>query len=296
MKKQNTKHRKQRLGKHHRRGKEYHSIYWPYIPILFLLAGAFFFSQYIVPMQRDVLAFATSMSRNGLLDETNRQRERFNAAPLRLNSNLSEAAQAKAEDMASRNYWSHTTPDGKQPWVFIEKYDYQYSKAGENLAYGFLNPRETVAGWMNSPSHRDNLLDYDFRDVGFGYVNIDNYQNNGNQTVVVALYGTTENIPLVASENKSEPQPSINTSPETPQPVNRLQAIGGDRFNTWHAFGLGIIGGTSAMGLFASHGIRLRKLIGNGKNFALHHPLLDVCLITTLLLCAFLLQTIGHIQ
>lgn len=133
-------------------------------------------------------AYATEMSRSGLLSSTNIQRSNNGQSSLTINSKLNQAAQAKANDMVARNYWSHNTPDGKEPWVFFDAQGYIYTKAGENLAYGFDNSSATVIGWMNSPSHKANLLDSTFTEVGFGFANSSDYVTTGEETIVVAMY------------------------------------------------------------------------------------------------------------
>jgi uncharacterized protein YkwD len=104
-----------------------------------------------VPQSRPhtgVLAYATTMSVSELLTSTNQQRNANSVAGLSLNTRLNSAAQAKANDMVARDYWSHNTPDGQEPWVFFDAAGYTYHKAGENLAYGFSNAANTVTGWI----------------------------------------------------------------------------------------------------------------------------------------------------
>ena len=146
--------------------------------------------QLSVPLTKtkSVLSYATGLSTYGLLDSTNGQRASNGVGNLSINSKLNNAAQAKANDMATRNYWSHNTPEGNPPWIFFTNAGYTYSKAGENLAYGFTSNDDVIVGWMNSASHRANMLDGTFTEVGFGFANNSNYQNNGEQTIVVAEY------------------------------------------------------------------------------------------------------------
>jgi hypothetical protein len=122
--------------------------------------------------------------------------------------------------MIARNYWSHTTPDGQEPWVFIDNSGYDYSKAGENLAYGFATSSDAVGGWMNSPSHRANMLDTAFSDVGFGFANGSNYNGDGEQTVVVAMYGSPHTLPATTQPATPTPTPAPKTAPTpAPQPT-----------------------------------------------------------------------------
>jgi uncharacterized protein YkwD len=123
-----------------------------------------------------------------LINCTNIQRKNNNLAELNLNSKLNNAAQAKVNDMVKRDYWAHTLPDGQQPWVFIASAGYQYKTAGENLAYGFDNGADITTGWMNSPAHRENMLNPKFTEVGFGSAYSPNFVGNNGQTVVVAMY------------------------------------------------------------------------------------------------------------
>ena len=98
---------------------------------------------------------------------------------LSYSATLSHAAQAKAEDMVRQNYWSHVAPDGTTPWSYFQQSDYDYVSAGENLAYGFTTSEQVITAWMNSPEHRDNVLGT-YSEVGFGFVNGEDYQNGKN--------------------------------------------------------------------------------------------------------------------
>lgn len=135
-----------------------------------------------------VLAYASSMSRGDLFAAANASRAANGLGGFSLNGQLNNSAQAKAQHMADGNYWAHVAPDGTQPWYFFEAAGYNYSRAGENLAYGFSTSYATNDGWMNSASHRANILG-DYVEVGFGIVNSPGFQG-GENTIVVAHYGT----------------------------------------------------------------------------------------------------------
>lgn len=171
---------------------------------------------------QDVLAYATEMSRGGLLTGTNNARAASGLAPLTLDSQLNNSAQAKAQDMANKNYWAHVSPDGTQPWYFFDQAGYAYVRAGENLAYGFMTSQGAVDGWMNSPSHRDNILG-NYYDVGFGIVNTPNYQSSGEQTIVVAHYGARAAAPAppAAPAAPAPSPPAVQAAPvaEAPTPT-----------------------------------------------------------------------------
>jgi len=97
------------------------------------------------------------------------------------------AAQRKAENMFQENYWSHYSPDGKTPWDFILGTGYRYEYAGENLAKNFLFSNGVVDAWMNSATHRDNLLKKEYTEVGYAIVN--GVLNGEQTTLVVQEFG-----------------------------------------------------------------------------------------------------------
>jgi uncharacterized protein YkwD len=159
-----------------------------------------------------VLAYATNTSRSDLATYTNNARAQNGLAALSMNDKLNSSSQAKANDMIARDYWAHNTPDGTQPWWFFDQAGYKYSNAGENLAYGFADSTSTVAAWMNSPAHRANVLG-SFTEVGFGIASGANYQG-GENTVVVAHYGTPAAVPAPAPP---APAPHVQSSTPAPQ-------------------------------------------------------------------------------
>lgn len=197
-------HHKKRRGHHQKRTKQFHHVYLPYLPLVISIIVSIVISGW--RPAGNTLAYATNTSVSGLLAATNQRRAANGAGGLTLNSQLNSAAQAKANDMVARNYWSHNTPDGQEPWVFINNTGYKYLKAGENLAYGFRDSDGTITGWMNSPSHKANMLDTSFTEVGFGFANSPDFNNSGEQTVVVAMYAKPQT--LAATNNYPYPTPA----------------------------------------------------------------------------------------
>lgn len=166
--------------------------------------------------QAEVLAYATNINRSDLLAGTNAARAQNGLAPLTLNSQLNTSAQNKGQHMIANNYWAHVAPDGTQPWYFFDQAGYSYTRAGENLAYGFDSSSATISAWMNSPSHRDNILG-DYKDIGFGIANGESYQGNQN-TVVVAHYGKQVAAPAPAPvQSQAAPTAPATPPASTPQ-------------------------------------------------------------------------------
>ncbi|KUO04984.1 CAP domain-containing protein [Streptomyces caeruleatus] len=100
---------------------------------------------------------------------TNRERARSGLHPLSVDPALTTAAQAYSADMAARAFYSHTSPEGTQPWDRAAAAGSRMRTIGENIACGQRSPGEVVEGWMNSPGHRANILKRDFTHIGIGF-------------------------------------------------------------------------------------------------------------------------------
>ena len=97
----------------------------------------------------------------------NQERARNGLDELKLNDKLNTSAQLKANDMKEFDYWAHNNPNGTEPWHFFDVAGYKYEAAGENLAKCWDTPEDTVKGWMNSPTHKENILG-DYSETGLG--------------------------------------------------------------------------------------------------------------------------------
>ncbi len=306
----------------------HHKHYWPYIPVLLLIIATFAVNLLQPLVDRGILAYATEMSISQLLAETNDKRAQNGVAPLSINDKLNSAAQSKANDMVARNYWAHNTPDGKEPWVFFDAVGYKYLKAGENLAYGFTTSSAAIVGWMNSPTHKANLLDSAFTEVGFGFTNGENFNDSGPETVVVAEYARPQ---VLAAESSNPPAPAPQTAKPAPKPVevaqaqpepkaeepakapeeivvntensnlepaavpvSRIESVSGNR--AWLVFATGLMTGLAVATLLVKYALSLRHLIRDTEKFILHHPVLDTVLVGVILIGSFMFQTTGFIR
>lgn len=101
-----------------------------------------------------------------LVEKTNETRLEANKNALAVNDKLTMAAQLKANDMANKSYFAHTSPEGLTPWYFINQAGYSYSNAGENLAVNFVDTNDVHRAWMNSPTHKANILRDGFQEIG----------------------------------------------------------------------------------------------------------------------------------
>jgi len=106
--------------------------------------------------------------RQRMLAAVNKERAVKGVPPLKREPRLDRAAQAHADDMLKRSYYSHDTPEGKSAMARVQSAGYIAYEAGENIARGQFSIDEVVRGWMGSPQHREHLLSPEFIDVGFG--------------------------------------------------------------------------------------------------------------------------------
>jgi len=134
-----------------------------------------------------ILGYATDISPQKLFELTNQERQNAGLNPLEYNEKLANAAKKKAENMFEKDYWAHYGPSGETPWEFILSAGYQYEFAGENLAKNFLFSDGVVKAWMDSPTHRENIMRKEYTDVGFAVVN--GVINGEETTLVVQMFG-----------------------------------------------------------------------------------------------------------
>ncbi|MCI5898068.1 MAG: CAP domain-containing protein [Firmicutes bacterium] len=104
-----------------------------------------------------------------ILALVNQKRNAQGLNALVLNDELSAVAQAKAEDMAAKGYFSHTSPTYGSPFDMMKSFGINYTAAGENIAKGYSSASSVMDGWMNSEGHRANILNTNFTQLGVGY-------------------------------------------------------------------------------------------------------------------------------
>ncbi len=100
---------------------------------------------------------------------TNAERASAGLPPLAGDPLLTHAAQAHSDDMVKRAFYSHTSPDGGEPWHRAAAAGSTRRAIGENIACGQRSPAEVVRGWMDSPGHRANILKAGFTHLGIGF-------------------------------------------------------------------------------------------------------------------------------
>lgn len=226
--------------------KKAHLISWQGIIIWILLFILLQVSFSIVSFSKPgVLGTTTHITLEEVIELTNKERQKEGLPPLVTNTALENAAKLKAENMFSENYWAHFAPSGKTPWDFILGSGYKFSFAGENLAKNFYTPKEVVSAWMASPTHRENLLNPKYKDIGIAVE--DGVLNGQKTTLVIQMFGTTSTVdtPIIRVAGKNitverdeyENIPALITSAQTKGVAKPLI----DPYQVTKSFGLGII-------------------------------------------------------
>jgi len=179
------------------------------------------------------LAQLSEIVSDRMINLTNQARQESGVEPLQFNADLAAAALAKGEDMIARQYFAHDTPDGKRPWQWIDRRNYDYVYAGENLAMDFVSAELVQEAFMKSPSHQKNILNPRYKEVGMAVLN---GEINGHQTILlVEFFGTQRKdlsslaaaqpsviVPagsaVATPEVKTQPAVNVNNQP-TVQPA-----------------------------------------------------------------------------
>lgn len=165
-----------------------------------LIVGSFLVSSFYMRAFIESGQLAAVISAT-LVDLTNNDRKSDSIGPLKINPKLVEAAQAKADDMASKGYFAHTSPDGRTSWSWFADAGYKYSYAGENLAVNFSDSEDVVQAWMDSPTHRANIMNGKFTEIGIATAE---GEYKGKRTIfVVQMFGRPQTNTAFAPVNES---------------------------------------------------------------------------------------------
>jgi len=105
----------------------------------------------------------------------NQKRAAAGLKSLTLNATLSNGARMKSQDMQKSRYFNHTSPNYGSPFDMMRSLGISYRSAGENIAMGYSSAEAVVNAWMNSPSHRANIMNASYTQIGVGYVSNGGY-------------------------------------------------------------------------------------------------------------------------
>lgn len=185
-------------------------------------------AEYIVSRIPQVAAVISSV----LVELTNSDRTARGLSTLTVSPVLTAVAEAKAKDMALKGYFAHTSPEGLTPWYWFKENNYKFLYAGENLAVDFTESYDVERAWMNSPTHRANIVGTQFTEIGIATAQ-GTYQGRPTTFVVqvfaapapVQAVRTAPVRPVSAAPLPAEPA-LATTLPTTTTPVTPVAILG----------------------------------------------------------------------
>ncbi len=181
-----------------------------YIAIIFGLKATVGFLFFAFPQP----TLGAQISIQEIVNLANQARSEVSLAPLKLNAKLNVSAQGKANDMMAKQYFAHVSPEGVEPWFWFDQAGYNYTYAGENLALGFETAEGVHKAWMNSPGHRDNIVNPNYKDIGIAIIYGD-YEGSFT-TIIVQHFGSTES-------DAPQEIPAYPAEKETPEEIKPLE-------------------------------------------------------------------------
>lgn len=147
-----------------------------------------------------------------IISLTNAIRQANGLEPLHPDQLLMQAAEHKAQAMVDAGSWSHNTPSATS-WQFLDNVGYHYQLAGENLARNFDTPKQVVDGWLNSPTHRENLLNSGYTQIG---VAVATGSADSQTSILVVQYLGTPTLKTESAAGQFNPTDMVSFSPAPP--------------------------------------------------------------------------------
>jgi len=169
--------------------------------------------------------FPVDITNQNIVNLTNQQRASAGLPELKLNTKLAQAAASKAADMLANQYFSHISPSNISPWYWFKAAGYNYAYAGENLAMDFTTAENTLAAWMTSDSHKKNILNTKYSEIGVAVLEGD---FKGAKTIlVVQEFAAPAPVTTIAQaatvQQVTKPAPT-ETKPATQTVTPQVQA------------------------------------------------------------------------
>jgi len=153
----------------------------------------------------------------------NEERTQEKLPELAISPVLTRAAELKAQDMATKGYFAHTSPEGKTPWHWLKTAGYNYQYAGENLAINFTDSKDVTAAWMNSPGHKANIVKGVYTEVGTG---VATGMYEGRETVFVAqVYASPQSTPVVPRMVAQAPVEAVSVEETSIEAIEPTQSV-----------------------------------------------------------------------
>lgn len=136
------------------------------------------------------VALAEEINIENVVNLANQSRLDSGLNELFINPTLNRVASKKAHNMIKYHYFSHTSPAGIDPWYWFKDEGYDYKYAGENLAINYKTAADQQAAWMTSPTHRKNIMNPNYEEIGVATAS--GYINNKPANITVQVFGTPQ--------------------------------------------------------------------------------------------------------
>ncbi len=187
-----------------------HSLAPATFVVYFVLTIALILSPaYVRQLQLATLENTLSFTGEEIVRLVNASRTALNLPALKINPTLVDVANNKGSDIFTRQYFAHVSPENKTPWDFLRSKNYVYTLAGENLAMDYPTASEAHTGFMNSPTHRANILNPLYTEVGVAVIQ---GTFNGQSSILVVEYFGRPKVKVT----QTAPTPAKTASPKTP--------------------------------------------------------------------------------
>jgi hypothetical protein len=183
----------------------------------------------IFNQNKDEASASVMLDTRLILIRINQERVKKGINPLEFESRLESAAKAKSDDMANLSYFNHYSPSGKRGISFIPDKGYSYLVAAENLAIFFDNVDSLVNEWMQSPTHRQNILNPEYTQTGIA-VSLGNFEGNS-ANFIAQMFATPKKQIIIQQpspapvNNQPETTPQQNPAPKPPVDTKKQQEI-----------------------------------------------------------------------
>lgn len=157
-------------------------------------------------------AQASEINAENVVKYVNEARVKEGLRKLTVSEKLTEVATAKVNDMVANKYFAHTSPKGFNPWHWFELSGYDYKYAGENLAINFITAEAQQEAWMKSPTHKKNILNVNYSEIG---VAVAVGEVNGTTGIIaVQEFGTLAHPGKAGSDSKDFASAKDKTLPD----------------------------------------------------------------------------------
>jgi hypothetical protein len=165
-------------------------------------------------------AGASTLSASDIVSEINKERSARGLSALRLDSTLSASADRRSQVLVNLGSLIHVSSAPGTSWPELVEAGYINTYAGENLALGLETADALVREWMNSPSHRANILSPDYHDVGIG-ITRGAYKGASQPVSYVVAFFSSERSGASLSVQMA-PQPVVTRTVSKPKVVEKV--------------------------------------------------------------------------